>query len=144
MKAPMKTIRIPLSLGALIAAVALAGCETTGAPSPSAQASAPVEAPMTHQRAASECWMATEKGHGDMNLDKRADIVTKCIDDKMSGKKTAAIAPERSKAEAKPKSDAKPKPKAAAKPDAKPDAKPKADDAPEQKSDDSGEPKPKT
>ena len=24
--------------------------------------------------------MATEKGHADMNLDKRADIVTKCID----------------------------------------------------------------
>ena len=64
---------------------------------------------MTRERAADECWMATEKGHADMPLDKRADIVDKCIDDKLSGKKTAAVAPEKSKAkpapEIKPKSD---------------------------------------
>ena len=45
---------------------------------------------MTRARAATQCWMATEKGHADMNLDKRADIVTKCIDQKM---KAAAEAP---------------------------------------------------
>ena len=43
---------------------------------------------MTHSRAATECWMATEKGRADINLDKRADIVTKCIDDKMKAAKT--------------------------------------------------------
>ncbi len=34
-------------------------------------------------RAAMECWMGTEKGSAKTNLDKRADIVTKCIQDKM-------------------------------------------------------------
>jgi hypothetical protein len=69
------------------ATVALAACESTppGAPPPAA-ATAP-EPPMTHSRAATECWMATEKGHADMNLDKRADIVTKCIAQKMKGQK---------------------------------------------------------
>lgn len=64
----------------------LAGCESAP-PAPLPQASAAPEPPITHSRAATECWMATEKGHADMNLDKRADIVTKCIDDKMNGKK---------------------------------------------------------
>jgi hypothetical protein len=45
---------------------------------------------MTHSRAATECWMATEKGHNEPDLDKRADIVTKCIDQKM---KAAGNAP---------------------------------------------------
>ena len=82
------------------AAVALAGCETTGtgpsaAGAPTAQtAQAPEPAkpaePMTRARAATECWMKTEKGSASVNLDKRADIVTKCIDDKM---KAAAAAP---------------------------------------------------
>jgi hypothetical protein len=78
----------------LIAAGALAGCETTGgAPAPQAaavpqtsaepQAPEPPAKPMTHTRAALECWMKTEKGRADINLDKRADIVTKCIDDKL-------------------------------------------------------------
>jgi hypothetical protein len=73
---------------ALMAAAAglLAGCETTG-PGPAAKAPDP---PMTHSRAATECWMQTEKGGASMNLDKRADIVNKCIDDKMKG---AAAAP---------------------------------------------------
>ncbi len=48
------------------------------------------EPPMTRSRAATECWMKTEKGSADIDLDKRADIVTKCIDDKM---KAAAAAP---------------------------------------------------
>ena len=38
---------------------------------------------MTHARAASICWMATEKGRADANLDKRADVVEKCIAEKM-------------------------------------------------------------
>ena len=66
---------------ALLAALALAGCETTGS-GPSAQAAKP-EPPMTRSRAATECWMGTEKGAASMNIDKRADIVTKCIDEKM-------------------------------------------------------------
>ena len=49
-----------------------------------------VEAPMTRSRAATECWMKTEKGSANVNIDKRADVVTKCIDDKM---KAAAAAP---------------------------------------------------
>jgi hypothetical protein len=65
----------------LAAAAALAGCETTGS---GAQASAkPAEPPMTHTRAARECWMMTEKGRADIYLDRRADIVTRCIDGKM-------------------------------------------------------------
>ena len=39
--------------------------------------------PMTHARAARECWMKTEKTSAHADLDKRADLVNKCIDDKM-------------------------------------------------------------
>ena len=39
--------------------------------------------PMTHSRAARECWMRTEKGSAHENLDKRAELVNKCIDEKM-------------------------------------------------------------
>lgn len=69
----------------IAAAAALAGCETTGGtPAPqAATAQVPAEPPMTHTRAALECWMKTEKGRADINLDRRADIVTKCIDDKL-------------------------------------------------------------
>lgn len=49
---------------------------------PAEQAAEPEE-PMTHSRAARECWMRTEKGSARADLDKRADIVNKCIDDKM-------------------------------------------------------------
>jgi hypothetical protein len=96
----------------LVLAGALAGCQTTGSPAPSVQA-APPEPPMTHTRAAEQCWMETEKGHADKSLDQRADIVTKCIADKMKAAHTG-----------KPDS----------KPDAKPDAKPKADAKPAPKS----------
>lgn len=78
--ARLRTLCAPLLL-----ALALSGCETTGS-TPGPQAAAP-EPPMTHSRAAQECWMKTEKGAAALGLDKRADIVTKCIDDKM---KTAA------------------------------------------------------
>lgn len=79
----------------LAATALLAGCETDGgSPGPLASLSAPaapekpaepakVEPPMTHSRAAEQCWMSTEKGSASANLDKRADIVNKCIDDKM-------------------------------------------------------------
>ena len=76
--------RMPLIV---LAAMALAGCETTGA-GPAPVAAKPPEPPMTHTRAATECWMGTEKARTD--LDKRADIVTKCIDQKM---KAAGDAP---------------------------------------------------
>jgi hypothetical protein len=85
------------------AAGLLAGCETDGnSPGPFAALSAPAkpaepekppeppEPPMTHARAASDCWMSVEKGYKDASLDKRADYVSKCIDDKM---KTAKDAP---------------------------------------------------
>jgi hypothetical protein len=78
-------------------AVLLSGCETDGAtPNPLAaltspagkkdEAAKPAEPPpkpMTHTQAAEECWMATEKGYSGATLDKRADIVDKCIADKM-------------------------------------------------------------
>ena len=70
------------ALGAI--ALALAGCETTGAGPQAAVAAAPPPPPMTHSEAAMECWMGTEKTDGRMNLDKRADIVDRCIKDKMS------------------------------------------------------------
>ena len=84
----------------LIAAGLLAGCETDGndagplaalsSPAKPAEPAKPPEPPMTRRRAAEQCWMSTEKGRGDANLDKRADQVTKCIDDKM---KNVAAAP---------------------------------------------------
>ena len=81
----------------IAAAVLLSGCETTGpgAPAgPTAQAPkepepAKPEPPMTRSRAASECWMRTEKGSANADLDKRADVVTKCINDKMKAAKDA-------------------------------------------------------
>ncbi|MBI5911450.1 MAG: hypothetical protein HY848_16055 [Betaproteobacteria bacterium] len=80
----------------IVAAGLLAGCETLGSGAgPATQAAKPSEPPkpeppMTRSRAASECWMKTEKGSAGVSIDKRADIVTKCIDDKM---KAAAAAP---------------------------------------------------
>ena len=134
---PVRNLRSALAAFAL--AGALAGCQTTGAPGPDA-AAAPEEPPMTHQRAAEQCWMATEKGHADLSLDKRADIVTKCIDEKMNGKKAAAIAPT-AQPKAKPKTEIKPKAEAKPKTEAKPKdaAKPAKDDKP--KDDESASPK---
>ena len=76
------------------AAGLLAACETDGSNSPGpfaslsssskpAEPAGPPEPPMTRSRAASECWMKTEKGSAGVDLDKRADIVNKCIADKM-------------------------------------------------------------
>jgi predicted small secreted protein len=76
----------------LLLAATLGGCETTGTGAPGVQAAAaPPPAPMTHEKAATECWMGTERDYGKMSLDKRADIVSKCIDQKMG--KAGAPAP---------------------------------------------------
>ena len=94
MRAAHREIRRAGAIGLLLlAAAALAGCETTvaGGGGSGMQASQP-PMPITRQQAATECWMATEKGHADMPLDKRADVVTKCIDQKM-GKADAKPAP---------------------------------------------------
>ena len=108
-----RTIR-PAALAALLvlAAAALGGCETTGG-GPSAQAATPPQ-PMTHQEAALQCWMATEKDAAHMTLDHRADIVDQCIAAKMKGEPglpdTAAAKPDAApKADAKPKPNSKPK-----------------------------------
>jgi hypothetical protein len=61
----------------------LTACQTDST-SPSAQAT-PQEAPQppTRQEAALICWASIDKAHPTMGLDQRADIVTKCINDKM-------------------------------------------------------------
>jgi hypothetical protein len=92
------------TLALLVAAAALlSGCETDGStpgpfaslstPSKPAEPAKPPEPPMTRTRAASQCWMSTEKGSASVNLDKRADIVDKCIDDKLKAVKDAPAAP---------------------------------------------------
>jgi hypothetical protein len=86
--------RAPACAGLLLlAAATLGGCQTTATGNPGAQAAAPAAAPaapMTHEKAATECWMGTEKTYGKMSLDKRADIVSKCIDQKMGKAGTPA------------------------------------------------------
>lgn len=72
------------ALALLFGATLLAGCETTGSGGAPA-ATAKAEPPMTHARAAEICWMSTEKGAASMSLDKRAEVVDKCIDEKMKG-----------------------------------------------------------
>ena len=77
----------------VVAVGLLAGCETTGDGASKTEAAKPAEPPMTHSRAAMECWMNTEKGSAGKDLDKRADTVNKCIDDKMKAAKDAPAAP---------------------------------------------------
>ena len=115
----IRTIRAAASLTVLTAALALAACETDGtgpsaADAPKAQAASPrpestaskpetppTQAvrpaaaaddgePMTRARAARECWMRTEKSNPHQDLDKRADVVNKCIDDKLKAAGAAA------------------------------------------------------
>jgi hypothetical protein len=50
----------------VLAAAALAGCGASA-----------------RTWAAADCWKSTEKTSAKMNIDKRADIVNKCIDEKM-------------------------------------------------------------
>jgi len=94
-------------------ALALAACATDGtgptaadapkaeiatapkAETPRIQAAKPSEPvrdtePMTRSRAARECWMRTEKGNAREDLDKRADLVNKCIEEKMKAASTPA------------------------------------------------------
>ena len=115
----IRAIRTAVSLAVLAAALALAACETDGtgpsaADAPKAQAASarpapaaakpetpPTQAvrpaaaaddgePMTRARAARECWMRTEKANPHQDLDKRADVVNKCIDDKLKAAGAAA------------------------------------------------------
>jgi len=72
------------ALALVLGSALLAGCQTTG-PGATPAATAQAEPPMTHARAAEICWMSTEKGAASMTLDKRADIVDKCIEGKMKG-----------------------------------------------------------
>mgnify|MGYP001049338942 CR=1 FL=1 len=59
----------------------LTGC--TSAVTPRTQTPVANSGPMTHSRAARECWMRTEKANAHENLDKRAELVNKCIDEKL-------------------------------------------------------------
>ena len=83
-----------------LAAALLSACQTDGAPSnplselasfndKKGEPAKPPEPPMTRTRAAQDCWMKTEKGRGDGNLDKRADAVNKCIDEKLKAAQAA-------------------------------------------------------
>ena len=86
----------------VLLAATLGGCETTGS-GPTAAAKPAPEPPMTHTKAAEICWMSTEKGHADMNLDKRVDVVDKCIAEKMNGGKAPAASASASPAGGKKK-----------------------------------------
>jgi hypothetical protein len=74
----------------LIAAVLLASCTTNGttAPANSRITPAKLEHPLTQERASEECWWETEPGAKpgakSLPLDKRANVVDKCVEDKMS------------------------------------------------------------
>ena len=108
-------------LAVILAAGTLAACETTGT-SASDVAAKPVELPMTHTRAAEQCWMSTEKANASLPLDKRADIVNKCIEQKMNagsgGSEAAPAVPAEAKKKTPAAADAKPKKPAAAAPQA--------------------------
>jgi hypothetical protein len=106
MPSPSRSAIARLAGGALLiaAALSLAACETTGAGTSAPVATAPAaqpdggdnpmapdtvtktKGPMTHRQAALYCWMSTEHGRADMPLDKRADVVDKCIKEKMAGR----------------------------------------------------------
>src|SRR5450759_1308830 len=81
MTSPQARVSLRLLL-VVLAAAGLAACETSGLGT-TTEAAKPVEPPMGHRRAAELCWMAAEKGSAAMPLDKRADVVDKCIAQKM-------------------------------------------------------------
>jgi hypothetical protein len=66
----------------LFASLALAGCAASGGGGADLGAMQ-VKEPMTHTKAAEICWMATEKTSARLPLDKRADMVERCIAEKM-------------------------------------------------------------
>jgi hypothetical protein len=92
--------RLLLAAALFAAAAALGGCETTGAGVAQAKAK-PAPEPMSHTQAAEYCWMSTEHGHGDLPLDKRADIVDQCIREKMAGRPEATDVKEAQQTNAK-------------------------------------------
>lgn len=95
-----------LILAGMLAATGLAACETAGTSVATETAMAP-EPPMTRTRAAERCWMSTEKGYAALPLDKRADVVDKCIEQKMKATSgNAEPAPAGSAPEAKKKKQA--------------------------------------
>ncbi len=112
-------LRAALLLAAgILAGIALAGCQTDSTGKPVAQAAAPQPAPepVSHEQAARDCWMATEHGHTDMPLDKRADVVDACIAAKMAGKPWPAAAKPKNKSKASAQKKPKAQPKTAQKP----------------------------
>ncbi len=81
----------------LACAPVLSACQTDAPGGPSAQA-APQEAskdtPPTRREAALICWSSVDKAHPTMGLDQRADLVTKCINEKTNAaQQPAAVAP---------------------------------------------------
>lgn len=107
MTSPHARVSLRLLL-VVLAAAGLSACETTGLGT-TTEAAKPAEPPMTRRLAAEQCWMAAEKAHATLPLDKRADIVNKCIEQKL---KTASGNKE--PAPAGPAPDAKKKPASAA------------------------------
>jgi hypothetical protein len=81
MTSPQARVSLRLLL-VVLAAAGLAACETSGLGS-TTEAAKPPEPPMTRRLAAEQCWMAAEKAHAALPLDKRADIVNKCIEQKL-------------------------------------------------------------
>src|SRR5664279_3439931 len=81
MTSPQARVSLRLLL-VVLAAAGLSACETTGLGT-TTEAAKPAEPPMTRRLAAEQCWMASEKGSAALPLDKRADIVNKCIEQKM-------------------------------------------------------------
>ena len=68
----------------MLAATTLAGCASEAKVATAPDAPVPKKSSLTRSEAAKQCWMAAEKGRKDLPLDKRADVVTKCIDDKLN------------------------------------------------------------
>lgn len=101
----MQNRTLALAALLLLAAAALGGCETTGVSGPQA-AAAPL--PPTHQQAALDCWMGTEHLARTLSLDKRADLVDKCIEEKMKGQPAPMLAAAKPAAQAKPAASDKP------------------------------------
>jgi len=68
----------------LIAVVLLAGCTVNSTTTRADLMPVMLSKPLTQQRASEECWWETEPGAKSLPLDKRAKVVDKCVEDKMS------------------------------------------------------------
>ena len=71
-------------ISVVLAGAMLAGCASESKVASAPDTQAPQKSSLTRSDAAKQCWMAAEKGRKDLPLDKRADVVTKCIDDKLN------------------------------------------------------------